>query len=181
MPSLTRQVQKKGGIKFSLGLETPNNINRLVEISKVVHVILFSMLLALFNNGCTSVGTHDYRSLNSNNFGEVEDLRVCLLLDDRHINEKQAMSLMAKVAVEFMPYKIRLSVPWIRHWDRTAIFNKGIFENVAHQTIEPPCDRLFVFVGRNFIDFAFGLTGIEILGAVDTATHTRGFVVAEKA
>jgi hypothetical protein len=42
----------------------------------------------------------------------------------------------------------------------------------------PPCDRLVALVDRNAGDFLWGLVMPEILGEVDNATHTRGYIVA---
>lgn len=130
-------------------------------------------------SGCTTVGVADYSYLKGSDFGRMEKFRICVLADEG-VTEEEARSLMATVGEGFSMFGLEVSVPWVRPWPRPAFAMQGIIEDLGLQTLEAPCDRMFGLVGRNFGDFLVGLVGIEVLGAVDTVTHTRGFAVAKQ-
>ena len=50
---------------------------------------------------------------------------------------------------------------------------------MARRPLEAPCDRLLALVGRDVRDFMWGLLLPEVLGAVETRTASKGYVVAE--
>lgn len=130
--------------------------------------------------GCTAVGRHDFAAFETLDFGPREELRICILADEGVGNET-AKQLLASVSEEFAVFGLDVTVPWIRPWVRPAFLSEGIVEDVLMKPLEAPCDRLLALVGRNIGDLLWGLSGMEILGAVDTPTHTRGYVVAKTA
>lgn len=139
--------------------------------------ISLALVISLVVSGCTTVGTHDFKALKANDFGEAEEIRFCILADEG-VTEDESRALMAEVGEEFSLYGLKLKVPWVRPWARPAFLAEGIMRDVLLKSLEPPCDRLLVLVGRNFGDFLFGLLGVEVLGSVDAVTYTRGYVVA---
>ena len=141
--------------------------------------ISFAMIAALLVSGCTTVGMHDPKALKANDFGEPEEIQFCILTDDG-VTEDDARRLMAEVDKEFSLYGLQVKIPWVRPWARPALFGEGIIRDALSKPLEAPCDRLLVLVGRNFGDFLFGLLGVEMLGAVDTLSYTRGYVVAKR-
>jgi hypothetical protein len=74
---------------------------------------------------------------------------------------------------------LKVEVPWVREWQRPAFAQEGITQDVVHRRLEAPCDRLLALVGRDARDFVWGALMPEILGAVETRTNTKGYVVAE--
>jgi hypothetical protein len=82
------------------------------------------------------------------------------------------------VNIEFAPYGIQIVVPWQHAWTRAGFTHSSLFDDVARRDLEPPCDRLVALVDRNAGDFLWGLLMPEILGEVDEATRTRGYIVA---
>lgn len=130
--------------------------------------------------GCTAVGHHDFAAFEALDFGPREELRICVLAD-QGITEDNAKQLVARVAEEFAVFGLDVTVPWVRPWTRPAFLGEGIVEDVWMKPLEAPCDRLLALLGRNVGDFLWGLVGMEVLGAVDTPTHTRGYVVAKTA
>lgn len=130
--------------------------------------------------GCTAVGRHDFAALQAQDFGPREELRICVLADEG-IDDEAAKRLLASVREEFAVFGLDVTVPWVKPWLRPAFLTNGIVEDVWMKPLEAPCDRLLALVGRNVGDFLWGLFGMEILGAVDTPTHTRGYVVAKTA
>jgi len=139
---------------------------------------LLLLPLAWLTAACTTIGMHDAESLEAADFGPREELRICVLADEG-ITEEDAQRLIAKVGEEFSVFGLEVSVPWVRRWVRSGFLMEGIVTDVWQESLEPPCDRLLALVGRNFGDFLWGLIGVEILGAVDTPTHSRGYVIAQ--
>lgn len=139
--------------------------------------LLLLTFIATLTAACTTVGVHHADALNAVDFGPREELRICVLADEG-VTENDARELVGKVGEEFAAFGIDVSVPWVRRWERPAFLMEGIVENVWQAPLEAPCDRLLALVGRNLGDFLWGLVGMEVLGAVDTPTHSRGYVVA---
>ncbi|TDR57221.1 hypothetical protein DFP85_10136 [Halomonas ventosae] len=139
---------------------------------------LIPLLLAMFTSACATVGKHDPDTLSTIDFGPVETLRVCLLVDEG-ITESRARTLFKKVGEELSVFDLEVEIPWVRPWKRPAFLMNGILEDVALQPLAPPCDRLMAVVGRNVGDFFVSWLAPEILGVVETNTHTRGYVVGQ--
>ncbi|MEQ6888275.1 hypothetical protein ABE957_06265 [Halomonas sp. CS7] len=139
---------------------------------------LLPLLLAMFTSACVTVGKHDTDALQALDFGPEETLRVCLLVDEG-ITEKSARDLFKEMSDELSIFDLEVEIPWVRQWERPAFLMNGIIEDVALRPLEPPCDRLMAVVGRNVGDFLVSWFAPEILGAVETNTHTRGYVVGK--
>jgi len=139
---------------------------------------LFKIFLVLLPSACTTAGVHDRESHSTFDFGPREEVRICVLADEG-IDESAAKLLLDKVREELSTLGLDVTVPWVRPWVRPAFSGQGIMEDLALRPLEPPCDRLLALVGRNAGDFFFGLLGAEILGGVETVSHTRGYVVAK--
>ena len=107
-------------------------------------------------------------------------LRVCVL-QAAGVSDARVDRLLASVNREFAAYGIEVVVPWVRPWQRPGFGHEAMFDDVARRPLESPCDRLVAFADRNAGDFLWGLALPEVLGSVDDATHTRGFVVANRA
>ena len=143
---------------------------------------LWSMLvvpLLLGLSACTSVGMHA-RSDSARDYGPPAQLRVCLLRADG-VTLQRADDLIAAVNREFKTYNIEVVVPWVRSWERPGFGHRTLLDDVVARELEAPCDRLVALVDRNAGDALWGMLLPEVLGAVDDATHTRGFVVANTA
>lgn len=132
-----------------------------------------------FLSACTTVGVHHPPVRNSLDFGPAETVRICLRADDG-ISEEQARRIIASAQAEFAVYGIDITVPWVRPWRREGFGFSDLFAEVVMQPLEAPCDRQLTLVGRTIGDVLWGLVGPEFLGAVDRATHTRGYVVGQR-
>lgn len=126
--------------------------------------------------GCTTVGVHT-KAREHVDFGPPVTVRVCVL-KAADISEDRADALKRRVQEEFAQYGLLIEVPWVRDWQRPGFSSGPIMNDLLQRPLEPPCDRLFGLVDRHAGDFAWGLVMPEILGAVDTVTGTRGYVVA---
>lgn len=128
-------------------------------------------------SGCTTTGMHLPDRRGQIDYGTRVPLRVCLLRD-AEISEQRARALIAVVDQEFDPYGIDVAIVWIRPWQRPGFTMSAIMRDLAPRPLEPPCDRLVAMVGRHLGDMLWGLALPEVLGAVETTTHTRGYVVS---
>ena len=140
-----------------------------------------ALVIALPLAACTSLGQPDEAALSATDFGPEETLRICVLVDTPDISTDRAKALMVPVTQEFAQYGIRVTVPQYVSWHRPSGAGHEIIEALAAQQLAAPCDRLLALTGRDFGAVLIGLLGVEELGAVDTVTHTRGYVVSETA
>lgn len=138
-----------------------------------------TLLLLLVAAGCTTLGVDDMAARGSIDYGPDEAIRLCLL-QDVSIDDTEVTSLITAIRKEMSPFGLIVEIPWVKPWQRQGFDYMGILESVvkAHPLTEP-CDRIAAFVGRNTADILWGaLLMPEVLGAVETATRTRGFMVA---
>jgi hypothetical protein len=136
-------------------------------------------LIALFAVSCTSVGVHTQARYRED-YGPPVTMQVCILQAEG-VSDERVEQLVGAVRAEFSQYGIGIEVPWVRPWSRTGFSHKAIYDDMVRRELEAPCDRLVAFVDRNAGDFLWGMALPEVLGSVDDATHTRGFVVANRA
>jgi hypothetical protein len=121
--------------------------------------------------------------LHSIDFGPPETVRLCVFLDDG-ISQSRARELLAAWDSEAPKYGLEVRAVSFRPMARNGFFHGSIVSQVQARKLSPDCDRNLYFVGRNAGDFLWGdlaalaLPLPEILGEVDDATLTSGFVVA---
>ena len=101
------------------------------------------------------------------------------MYQDVGVSDKTTQTILSAIQEEFAPMGLQVTVPWIRSWERPAFSQKGITRDVAYRPLEAPCDRILALVGRDARDFLWGALMPEILGAVETRTNSKGYVVAE--
>ena len=152
----------------------------MVNMNKNIKRTIIPIIISMFASACTTVGTHDRDTFSSTDFGPREELRICLLTDEG-ITERSARKLFSRVGDELSDFGIDVTIPWVKPWKRPAFLMDGILEDVALRPLEPPCDRLMAIVGRNVGDFITSWFSPEVLGAVETVTYTRGYVVGKTA
>jgi hypothetical protein len=136
-------------------------------------------------SGCffTSIGLEHQDLLHSMDFGPPQTVRLCVFLDDG-IPESRARELLSSWDNEAPKYGLAIKPVSFRPMARSGFFHGSIVRQVQAQKLSPECDRNLYFVGRNAGDFLWGdLAALamplpEILGEVDDATLTSGFVVA---
>lgn len=110
--------------------------------------------------------------------GPRVELRICIY-KDMNVSDQRAASIIKAIQKEFARFGLVIKAPTVRAWRRPSFEHQGILRDISRHPLEPPFDRIFALVGRNMGDFIWGSLLPEILGAVETRTHTKGFVVAE--
>lgn len=139
---------------------------------------LLLAVLALASGGCTTLGVHT--GLPPRTDAPPVTLNVCLLREPS-IGDARVEALLAAANDEFAPHGIRIAAPWVRAWQRPGFTHEAIVDDLVRRPLEAPCDRLMALVGRTLADAAWGAFMPEVLGGVESATHTRGFSVAVRA
>lgn len=147
--------------------------------STVARACIATAAVAL--GGCASLGAEDAGYRDGIDYGPPRDIQVCLLKAP-DVGDVRARQLVAAMNQEMRPFGIRVVVPWTRPWQRPGFTERAMLRDLAARPLEAPCDRLVALVGRHVGDALWGLPLLpEIVGSVDTASMTRGYVVANRA
>ena len=134
-------------------------------------------LLAVLS-ACTSIGVSVGDGPAPHEFGPEMEICLCVY-QDTDVSDETTQTILNAIHEEFAPMGLAVKTPWVRPWKRPAFSQKGITRDVAMRPLEAPCDRILALVGRDARDFLWGALMPEILGAVETRTNTKGYVVAE--
>lgn len=135
------------------------------------------VLLAVLS-ACTSIGVPLRSRPALHEFGPEMEICLCVY-QDTGVSDETTQTILTAIRDEFAPMGLQVTTPWIRPWERPAFSQKGITRDIAKRPLEVPCDRILALVGRDARDFLWGAVMPEILGAVETRTNTKGYVVAE--
>ncbi len=143
------------------------------------------MLFFLFLSNCTTVGFHDDKVRNAIDFGEVQDLNVCVF-HENSIDKSEVAELERDWAEELALYNIKLNFKNTKKVERFAFFGTDVLEELRHYKLNPECDRFVYMIGRTWGDIGFevfslgvfAIVGVklEIHGAVEASSNTRGIV-----
>ena len=137
------------------------------------------LLISTIITGCATIGQHDPATMASIDFGPEDSLRICVLVDDEDTTHLKVDELFAAVNKEFGPYKLSVTVPWYKTWERPGRQDHWLIEKLAEMKLPAPCDRIMAIVGNTSPTETKSSGGMTVLGSVDTVTHSRGFVVWE--
>ena len=149
--------------------------------------IAFAMFFLAALSGClfTAIGLEDEDLRNSIDFRPPETVHLCVYLD-AGITQNDARELLSSWNSEAPKYRLTVEPVSFHLLERRDFFHNGIVRQIGSQPLAPTCDRKLYFVNRNVGDFLWGdlaaaaLPLPEILGEVDDATLTSGFVVATR-
>jgi len=143
------------------------------------------MFLVLCLQGCTTIGLHNPRALRHMDFGQPEEVRFCILLDEGVSKDYAEALLLAWNKTEGNKYNLFLRPVSFERHRRSGFTYGAILKDVMKIPLGENCDRLIFFVGRSFGDILYGLASLnpyvplpEVLGAVNGETATHGFVIA---
>lgn len=148
--------------------------NRFLAPVKCGYFVAALILMGL--TGCTGIGPSGLRP--DIDMGPSVELRICIY-KDVNVSDQRVASIIAAIQKEFAQYGLNIKVPDIKPWRRPSFDHQGILSDIAKRPLEPPFDRSLALVSRDVRDFLWGALLPEILGAVETRTHTKGYVVAE--
>jgi hypothetical protein len=152
------------------------SIQRRLEVNDVGPKIFALVMFVALGTGCTGIGMHTSKR-DTVDYGPPQELRLCLLKTDK-VPDARAAELVTAVNEEFAPFGITVTVPWVRAWERPGFTVNGIFPALLERELEEPCDRLMGLIDYHAGDFVWSLFLPQVLGAVETETHTHGYVFA---
>jgi hypothetical protein len=150
---------------------------------KIIIIYLFIPFLLL--NCGTTVGFHDESIRKSIDFGEEQELSVCVFYENG-ITTKELNELEKDWAEEFGLYKIKLKFSRKEKVERFAFFGLNVLDQLYNYKLSKDCHRIAYLVSRTWGDavweiftlgifFGVGLK-FEIHGAVENETFSRGFM-----
>jgi hypothetical protein len=152
-------------------------------------LIITLCLVFLFSN-CTTVGFHDDKLRRSIDFGEEQTLNVCVFYEEG-IGKSEVAELERDWAEELELYKIKLKFKKTKQVKRFAFFGTDVLDQLRNYKLDSYCDRLVYMVGRTWGDIGYEIltlgiffgvgVKLEIHGAVESHTNTRGFVKSKYA
>lgn len=136
--------------------------------------------------GCaTSIGVHDETVLDALNFdsGKRVDVRFCVYLDEDVTVARARELLDTWNREEAERYRLYVKPVSFTVREREATTFPALRTSTLKLPLPEQCDRALWFIGRDTIDYLYGLTAVvlplpEIFGYVDDETSTRGYVVA---
>jgi hypothetical protein len=123
-------------------------------------------------------------------FGEEQTLNVCVFYEDS-IGKSEVTALEKDWAEELALYKIKLQFKNTKKVERFAFFGTDVLDQLRPYKLGSECDRIVYMVGRTWGDIAYEIVTLgiffgvgiklEIHGAVESYTNTRGFVKSKYA
>ncbi|MCE9499832.1 MAG: hypothetical protein K8R21_04945 [Leptospira sp.] len=115
-------------------------------------------------------------------------MKVCFLRE-KDVTDEEIKDLLIAWATELMFYNIIPEKAIVSDWKRGGYWGSTISQQLQLYPLRPPCDRIVALVGRSPVDivteifslilFAFVGFKLEIHGAVDGYTHTRGYILSK--
>lgn len=139
---------------------------------------LFYLTFILFFLSCTTVGFHNKSKLQTLDFGEEKELKLCLYYDPE-ISKSRLANLISNLSKELELYKIKLTVTQKKEYKRKYFFTEDSLQLLLQEKLPKNCDRILALFPRTIWDFLLAIPFPEILGVVETYTRTRGLVYAD--
>ncbi|TGN08524.1 hypothetical protein EHS11_13415 [Leptospira ilyithenensis] len=143
---------------------------------------MFGLLLFV---RCTTVGFHSEAKRSAIDFGSFAEIKICTILETG-VSEEETNKLFDYWNEELNLYSIKVVPIPYRKMERPGFTGGAIFSYLYTLDLEPPCDRILYLKGRTLGDlvYEFFTLGIflgvglklEIHGAVDSKTHSRGYI-----
>ncbi|EPG68153.1 hypothetical protein ACE5IS_14870 [Leptospira wolffii] len=147
-------------------------------------------LFLLFPISCTMVGFHRESIRETHDYGKLRTVRVCVW-KDRNVSTERMNYLFDSWNEELALYKLQAKVENVRDWERPGWTGNAIMEELFSAPLPSECDRILALAGVRLSDIAYEVASyilalfliptFEVLGAVDSYTGTRGYVLAHTA
>nr|WP_244241720.1 hypothetical protein [Leptospira jelokensis] len=149
---------------------------------------IFYLTCFLFLAGCTTIGFHQTSLRNSMSFGEEVNIRVCVIREPG-IEPEEIQSLFTAWNEELSLYHLKAEPIPLAIMERPGFYGSDIIEYLVNKKMPEFCDRMLYLKGRTWGDIAYevftlGLfvgvgVKLEIQGAVETRTNTKGYIKAK--
>lgn len=150
-------------------------------------VFLVLSIISLFYQ-CTTIGFHRESVRNNIPFGTEKIFRVCTIIESG-IEEEEVLDLFKYWNEELKLYSLKANFVNYGTMERPGFYGSDILNYIANLPMQEDCDRILYLKGRTkgdlvFEVFTLGLfvgTGLklEVQGAVESRTQTRGYIKAK--
>lgn len=149
---------------------------------------LFPYLLFLFVFHCTTVGFHETKVRESISFGPEANFRVCIL-KETDITKEETETLFLAWNEELALYNLKAEPILLDVIERPGFWGTDILGYLMNRQLTKGCDRLLYLKGRTWGDIGFEVLTLgifvgvglklEVQGAVEGQTNTRGYIKAK--
>ncbi|MGE8720226.1 hypothetical protein ACO2KH_02735 [Leptospira terpstrae] len=149
---------------------------------------LFPYLLFLFVFHCTTVGFHETEVRESISFGPAANFRVCILKEP-DITKEETEILFVAWNEELSLYNLKAEPILLDVMERPGFWGTDILGYLMDHQLTKGCDRLLYLKGRTWGDIGFEVLTLgifvgvglklEVQGAVEGQTNTRGYIKAK--
>ncbi|TGL02284.1 hypothetical protein EHQ43_18160 [Leptospira bouyouniensis] len=158
--------------------------NLLLQFKK--NFLTYFILLLLTN--CTTIGFHQDKVREAISFGEPISFRVCVI-KEKGILDQDVWTLFEVWNEELSLYKLKAEPTILLEMERPGFYGSDILEYLNNTRMPDQCDRLLYLKGRTWGDIVFEIftlgifAGIglklEVQGAVEARTNTKGYIKAK--
>lgn len=149
---------------------------------------LFPYLLFLFVFHCTTVGFHETKVRETISFGPEANFRVCILKEP-DITKEETETLFLAWNEELSLYNLKAEPILLDVIERPGFWGTDILGYLMDRQLTKGCDRLLYLKGRTWGDIGFEVLTLgifvgvglklEVQGAVEGQTNTRGYIKAK--
>lgn len=149
---------------------------------------LFPYLLFLFVFHCTTVGFHETKVRETISFGPEANFRVCILKEP-DITKEETETLFLAWNEELSLYNLTAEPILLDVMERPGFWGTDILGYLMERQLTKGCDRLLYLKGRTWGDIGFEVLTLgifvgvglklEVQGAVEGQTNTRGYIKAK--
>ncbi|HMV77982.1 MAG TPA: hypothetical protein PL048_07360 [Leptospiraceae bacterium] len=148
----------------------------------------FIMIFIFGFQQCTTVGFHSETDRKKFDFGPYAEIKVCTF-HEPGISREEIDSLFSEWNSELELYSLKAVPSSVTEMERPGFYGTDILNHLFKMKLAENCDRILYLKGRTAGDMLFEILTLgifygiglklEIQGAVETATHTRGYIKAK--
>ncbi|EOQ98155.1 hypothetical protein LEP1GSC195_1055 [Leptospira wolbachii serovar Codice str. CDC] len=149
---------------------------------------IFPYLLILILFQCTTIGFHETKVREGISFGPEANFRVCILREP-DITPKETEELFFAWNEELSLYNLKAEPILLDVMERPGFWGTDILGYLMDRQLTIDCDRLLYLKGRTWGDITFEVLTLglfvgvglklEVQGAVEGQTNTRGYIKAK--
>ncbi|TGM60816.1 hypothetical protein [Leptospira vanthielii] len=152
----------------------------------MLKLLPYLIILTLFQ--CTTIGFHETKIREGISFGENTNFRVCVLREP-DITTKETEELFSAWNEELSLYNLKAEPILLDVIERPGFWGTDILGYLMSLPLTKDCDRLVYLKGRTWGDITFEVLTLglfvgvglklEVQGAVEGQTNTRGYIKAK--
>ncbi|XDD45097.1 hypothetical protein AB3N60_10250 [Leptospira sp. WS39.C2] len=150
--------------------------------------LLIALIPLFVLTSCTTIGFHQEKIRESIPFGEKVSFRVCVI-KEKGIVDQDVYSLFGAWNEELLYYQLKADPIILLETERPGFYGADILDYIINFKMPEECDRLLYLKGRTWGDIVFEVftlgifAGIglklEVQGAVEARTNTKGYIKAK--